>query len=249
VGVDSGSACAIIGCFQGQRGVLACAAMSIGVLNEGPLHAALKSAYAAHGGEMEVSVDSFVADAVRGGVMYEIQTGSFSGLGRKLATLADIGPVVLVHPIAQTTTIVKEAAGAKPKRRKSPLHGEPIHIVNELVYIPQLLNHPNFSVEVVMTEEESVRQFDKAKRRGRGGWRTVERRLLSLGDGQRLSAMEDLFEFLETDLPEPFTTRHLADALRQSLDIAQKMAYCLRHSGVTKIVGKQGNSLLYAPAC
>ena len=84
--------------------------MPIGELNEGPLHAALKAIYSANGGEQEVPVETFVADAVRGGVMYEIQTGSFSGLGRKMRSLADVGPVVLVHPIPASTVIVKEPA-------------------------------------------------------------------------------------------------------------------------------------------
>ena len=49
----------------------------IGQLNEGPLHAALKNRYA-HSGELEVPIGGFVADAVYDGVIYEIQTGSFS---------------------------------------------------------------------------------------------------------------------------------------------------------------------------
>ena len=87
--------------------------MSIGILNEGPLHAALKAMYAANGGAEEVKVESFVADAVRNGVMYEIQTGSFSGLSRKMTALAETGPVVLIHPIALNKTIVKQ-----PPRQK-----------------------------------------------------------------------------------------------------------------------------------
>ena len=56
--------------------------MRIGTLNEGPLHAALKATYVANGGDAEVAIEGFVADAVRGGVIYEVQTGSFSGLTR-----------------------------------------------------------------------------------------------------------------------------------------------------------------------
>ncbi len=222
--------------------------MSIGILNEGPLHAALKAAYVANGGEAEVPVQTFVADAVRNGVMYEIQTGSFSGLGRKMAALADVGPVVLVHPIAKNTTIIKqpEEPGAKATVRKSPKHGELVHIVNELVYLPKLLNHPNFSVEVVLTEEQELRHYDPKKNRRRGGWRVQERRLISIADGIRLNVVTDLYDFLQTELVEPFGTRELAAALGQPVHIAQKMAYCLRHSGVTEIVGKQGNALQYA---
>lgn len=221
--------------------------MGIGELNEGPLHASLKATYAANGGAAEVTVDSFVADAVRNGIIYEIQTGSFSGLQRKLSHLLDSAQVVLVHPIAQTSTIVKVPDDPKQKtqRRKSPKHGKLIHIVSELVYLPQLLNHKNFSVEVVLTREEEIRSFDPRKNRRRGGWRVQERRLLEIVDGVRLHNMADLLLFLHGELEEPFSTRQLAEQLQEPLAIAQQMAYCLRHAGVTEIVGKQGNALLY----
>lgn len=216
--------------------------MSIGILNEGPLHAALKATYAANGGAVEVPVGHFIADAVREGTMYEVQTGSFSGLGRKMEALAGVGPVVLVHPIARNTVISK---AGQDKTRTSPKHGALVHIVNELVYLPQLLAHPNFSVEVILTDEVERRVFDPKKNRRRGGWRVVERRLAAIVDGVRLHQMADLYEFLVNDLPEPFGTHALAQALDQPVAIARKMAYCLRHAGVTEIVGKQGNALLY----
>ena len=220
--------------------------MSIGLLNEGPLHAALKAAYTANGGAEEVPVESFVADAVRGGVMYEIQTGSFSGLQRKMSALVEVGPVVLVHPLARTTRIVKvDDSGELSKPRKSPKREQLVHIVNELVYLPTLLNHPNFSVEAVLVDVEELRAFDPAKRRRRGGWRVVEKRLVEMVGGVRLRAMADLYDFLEDELPEVFGTRQLAAALQQPLHIAQKMAYCLRHAGVVEIVGKEGNALQY----
>lgn len=224
--------------------------MSIGVLNEGPLHAALKATYAANGGVAEVPVETFVADAVRNGVMYEIQTGSFSGLARKMQALADVGPVVLVHPIARNTAIIKQTDddATKPKVRTSPKHGEPVHIVNELIYMPTMLNHRNFSVEVVLTEEREIRRYDPQKNRRRGGWRVVERQLVDVGEGYRLNTMADLYDFLQQELVEPFGTKDLAQALGQPVAIAQKMAYCLRHAGVTEIAGKIGNALQYRNA-
>ena len=221
--------------------------MSIGELNEGPLHAALKSAYAANGGDAEVCVDGFVADAVRGGIMYEIQTGSFSGLARKMTSLVELGPVVLVHPIASSTMVVRQPDDPDKlaKRSRSPRKGRLIDIVHELVYLPALLNHENFAVEAVLTVQEELRRFDPRKRRGRGGWRVCERRLVELGEGMRITHMRDLYRFLRDDLPEPFGTRELARALGEPQALAQKMAYCLRHAGVTEIVGKQGNALQY----
>ena len=221
--------------------------MGIGELNEGPLHATLKSAYAANGGVCEVAIDGFVADAVRNGIIYEIQTGSFSGLGRKLSTLVNSNQVVLVHPIAVHSTMVKlpKTNGEKIQKRKSPKAGKLIHIVNELVYLPELFKHPNFSVEVVLTKEEQIREFDPLKRRRRGGWRIKQRRLLEVLEGCRLQGPESLLDFLKHELSEPFSTRDLAQALEEPLSIAQKVAYCLRHGRVVEIAGKQGNSLLY----
>lgn len=220
---------------------------SIGTLNEGPLHAALKATYAANGGEEEVNVNGFVADAVRGGVIYEVQTGSFSGLQRKMSSLLEQQRVVLVHPIATNTTIIKmpQEEGGKPSRRKSPKHGRAVHIVNELVYLPALLNHPNFAVEVVLTEEEEIRYYDPMKRRRRGGWRVAERRLLNIAGGMRIDQMTDLLACLKADLPREFTTQDLAEALQEPRHIAQKLAYCLRHAEAAEVCGKVGNALKY----
>ena len=45
-------------------------------------------------------------------------------------------------------------------RRRSPKRGAMVHILRELVYIPELLNHPNFAVEAVLTEEEELQTYD-----------------------------------------------------------------------------------------
>ena len=220
--------------------------MGIGELNEGPLHSALKAAYAANGGDAEVAIDGFVADAVRGGVIYEIQTGSFSGLRRKLGHLVRDSRLVLVHPIARNSYIVKVGEGGEiVDRRLSPKHGELAHIVSELVYLPELLMEDNFAVEAVLVDQEEIRVFDAKKRRRRGGWRVRERRLLTILDSVRIASGRDLLEFLNSDLPLPFTTRDLGDALSQPRHIAQQFAYCLRHSETAELCGKQGNALEY----
>jgi len=65
-------------------------------------------------------VGSFVADVVGDdGVLYEIQTGGFRAIRRKLEHLVDDHQVVLVHPIASRRMIVKmpAAADAEPTRQ------------------------------------------------------------------------------------------------------------------------------------
>ena len=55
----------------------------IGALNEKPLHAALKQWYARPDDLIEVSVDGFTVDIVRGDLLIEIQTRNLSAIKRK----------------------------------------------------------------------------------------------------------------------------------------------------------------------
>jgi len=223
--------------------------VSIGTLNEGPLHQALKSLYSEGEATEEVCVGSYVAD-VRGAddVLYEIQTGGFANLKKKLGTLVENHRVVLVHPIAQIRYIVKLPVreDGEATRRRSPKRGSIADIVTELVSIPLLLNHPNFELEVVLIEEDEVRVFAPEKVRGRKGWRVVQRRLVEVLERHRFCSAADLFYLVPGELPETFTTKDLAEAMQQPRWIAQKLAYCLREAGEITLCGKEGNALCYA---
>lgn len=220
----------------------------IGTLNEGPLHQALKALYLTPSGEEEVPVGSFVADVrAEDEVIYEIQTGGFAPLKRKLAELIESHQVVLVHPIAAVRYIVKlpEEEDGQASRRKSPKRASIANIVEELVSIPHLLDHPNFQVEVVLIEEDEIRAYDPTRVRRRGGWRVVSRQLNQVLEHRRIGSREDLYSLVHGPLPDPFSTADLADAMGQPRWLAQKLAYCLRESGAAELCGKAGNALLY----
>lgn len=220
----------------------------IGTLNEGPLHQALKSLYLTAEGEEEVPVGSYVADVcTEDEVIYEIQTGGFAPLKRKLAALIETHQVVLVHPIAAVRYIVKlpEEEDGQASRRKSPKRASIVNIVEALVSIPHLLDHPNFELEVVLIEEEEFRVFDPGRVRRRKGWRVVSRQLNQVLERHRISRAEDLFSLINGPLPEAFSTADLAAAMAGPRWLAQKLAYCLRESGAAELCGKQGNALLY----
>ena len=107
----------------------------IGTLNEKPLHAALKRWYSRPGDRFEVSVDGFVVDIVRGDLLIEVQTQSFSAIKRKLCQLVPRHPVRLVYPIAREKWIVKLAADGLTHagRRKSPKRNSMMELFVELV--------------------------------------------------------------------------------------------------------------------
>jgi len=221
------------------------AAPIIGTLNEKPLHASLKDFYAEEGDRFEVPLDGYCIDLVRGELLVEFQTANFGAMRRKLTALLPDHRVRLVHPIAAQKWIVRTSRGGRVlSRRKSPKHGCIDHVFEELVYLPDMLADPNFSLEVLMVHEEEVRRQDRRKWR-RGGWATMERRLLEIVDRWVFETPADLADLLPGDLPEPFTTADLAKALGKPQWLTQKMAYCLRHAGAIAIQAKRGNAYLY----
>lgn len=225
-------------------------APTIGLLNEKPLHAALKQWYAQPGDVLETSVDGFVIDILRGDLLIEIQTANFSAVKEKLLTLVAVHPVRLVYPIPHEKWIIKLApeGEGKAQRRKSPKRGGAEEVFNELVSFPELLTERHFSLEVLLIREEEVRRYDRRRRWRRRGWVTQERRLLGVVSQQRFETPGDVWAMMPGDLPQTFTTSDLADAMRKPRRLAQKAAYCLRKMGAITPVGNRGRSVVYARA-
>jgi hypothetical protein len=232
---------------NGTPGPQALGQPNIGLLNERPLHAALKNWYARPNDRFEVPVDGFVIDIVRGDLLIEIQTGGFSTIRQKLIDLVARHPVRLVYPIARERWLVKlpRKRGERATRRKSPKRGALEELFTELVSFPELLMERNFSLDVLMIREEEVRRYDGKRRWRRRGWVTEERRLLEVLESRRFERPEDVGRLVPTDLPQRFTTSDLAKALGRPRWFAQKMAYCLRKMGIVSAVGKQGKAILY----
>jgi hypothetical protein len=220
----------------------------IGTLSERSLHAALKDWYEKPGDRREVKVDGYVIDLIHEETLIEIQTRSFAPLRTKLAKLTRKHPVRLVHPIAAERWIVKLAADGETliERRKSPRRGRIEHIFLELVSIPHLVERDNFSLDVLLTQEEEVRIHDGKGSWRRKGWSILDRRLLDVVQRVTLSSVEDYRALVPPDLPAEFTTRDLAKAIEHPIYVAQKMAYCLRKMDAIQVVGKKGNSILYS---
>src|ERR1041384_6560666 len=129
---------------------LACAAVpAIGVMREGPLHAAVKELLAEPGDRLEVPVGRYVIDLVRAdGELVEVQTGNFGPLGRKLDALLDEHRVRVVHPVAAERRIVRvDEHGEVLGARRSPKRETFTAVFDKLVAFPALLTHPNLTVE------------------------------------------------------------------------------------------------------
>lgn len=216
-------------------------------MQETSLHSALKDFYTVPGATQEALVDGYWIDVVQGDLLIEVQTRNFSAIRNKLKALVKSHSVRLVYPIAQEKWIIRlPAEGETPLfRRKSPRRGRLEHLFIELVRIPDLLNHSNFSLEVLLIREEEIRRAD-----GKGSWRRngvsiADRRLLDVVDRRLFITPLDLRELLPANLELPFTNQELADVLAIPRSLATRMSYCLRIMGVLQIVGKSNRSHLY----
>jgi len=218
----------------------------IGLLRETSLHASLKQWIAQPGDQFEVKVDGYVIDIQRDEILIEIQTRNFAAMKRKLFALVEKHPVRLLYPIAQEKHIVRlSKQGKEIGRRKSPKHGKVEMVFGELVSIPELMAHPNFSLEVILTQEEEIQQEGRGGSWRRKGWRIHDRRLVKVMDRVVLAEPSDFLQFLPPTLPQPFTNRDLANAGRYPLYLAQKMTYCLRRMGLVEAAGKRRRAVVY----
>lgn len=208
---------------------------------ETSLHSELKRQLAQPGDSLEVPYDGFIIDIVRGDLLIEIQTRSFSSLRGKLARLLTHNRVHLIHPIPLEKWILR--AGSDPgehKKRKSPKRGRVEHLFNEMVYIPDLISHPNFSLEILLTTEEEYWENTGAGSWRRKGWQITDRRLLSIQETRLFASKEDYAALLPPGLPQPFTTLDLATQAGIPRRLAQKIAYCLKRNSMIQVEGKIG---------
>lgn len=219
----------------------------VSVLYKSSLHSAIKDWYSLPGDRLEARVGNFIVDIVRDGLLIEIQTRNFSAIKRKLRSLIDDYSVRLVYPIARRKWIVRVARsnGEMISRRRSPKRGKLTDLFDELIWIPHLAGEDNFSMEVLMIEDEEIRCAD-----GKGSWRRrgvsiKDRKLLDVVERVRFVEGGDFLRFLPSDLDQPFTNRSLAREIGVSVRQSRRITYCLKKMGAIREVGKRRNELLF----
>ncbi len=214
---------------------------------ETSLHRQLKVHYAGEGAELEVVLGRYRIDVVVGQQLIEIQHGSLSAIRDKVRDLLQEREVLVVKPIVAAKTLVKlqRKGGKVLQRRRSPKKGCLLDLFNELVYFTKTFPHPRLTLEIVLVDVEEHR-YPRARPSRRGKkYQVQDLKLLGVRQTHRLCTPHDLLALLPPDLPPTFNTAQLAEALGVKQWMAQRIAYCLRHTGAARQVGKQGNLLLY----
>lgn len=217
---------------------------------ETSLHRALEPRYAsATGGRSEVTLEGFRIDAVdETGLLVEVQSGPLGPLRSKLVRLLPHHRIRVVKPIVVAKRVVRRSRAEGPdlSARRSPKRGSAIDVFEELVGLARIFPNPNLAIEVLEVSIDEIR----IPRRRWPGYRIVDRCLTRSLGASVLERSSDLWNLLpgEHDWNEPFTTSDIASRTDRPLWFAQRVAYCLRHSGAVLSVGKKGTRGSTSPA-
>jgi len=218
---------------------------------ETSLHRQLKQAYADDGehAQIEQPLGKYRIDVVRNGELIEIQHGSLSAIRTKIAALLKKHRVRVVKPIVASKRLIKlsQRGGKIVSRRLSPKKGTILDLFHELIYFTRVFPHDNLALEAPLVEVEEWRfpGHGKRRRRRQGDQQVEDQKLVQIGQVYDFRTAQDLLQLIPSDLPSTFDTGELAHGLGVDRSVAQRIAYCLRHVGAFREVGKRGNARLY----
>lgn len=217
---------------------------------ETSLHRELKYLHARDSLSVEVPLHGYRIDALDSdGRLVEIQHAALSGITKKVAELLGAGERVrVIKPILQSKSIetLDRRGGKLLRRRKSPKREHPVDVFKELIHFTSVYPHPRLSLELIHVDAVEVRIDRRERRWKRKAYDMVDQRLAGVGDRVLLSTAGDLWRLLGgPQLPKPFDTAMLAQAIEQPRWFSQQIAYTLRRCGAIEQLGKRGNNLLY----
>ena len=238
---------------QGQAG--------IGTLREKRLHLVLKTYIcpdvSCH--ERRLSPgnrrDGMVADVLtEGGRIYEIQTGGFYPLKKKIAWYLENTdcPVTVVHPLPAVKYLswISPTDGQILGRRKSPRRGKVTDVAPQLYWLSDFVGNPRFSLCLLFLDMEEYRFQDGWGRDGKRGSNRYERFPTALRGRVELTTPAQYAAcFLPPSLPAtPFTAAQYATATGIRGRATYGVLHLLVRLGVLQQAEKAGRSQCFLRA-
>ena len=231
----------------------------IGTLSEKRLHSIIKKFIAPESEDHEVMIRErmageekrprYVADLLIGNTAYEVQTGSFFPMQKKIAYYLENTEldVVIIHPVAYKKWVnwLDHETGEVVKRSRRSALGKPTDIAGELYWILPYIDNPRLSIRVMMLEIEEYRVSSK---RGAGIRRGSERYELiptELCDVVKLELPEDYAIFIPDELGREFTVPEYARLSKIRGKAAYSAVRVLCKVGLAKECGKRGRAMLF----
>lgn len=188
----------------------------IGTLAEKRLHSILKRYICEDEDLHEVGVANtrYVSDVRVGNHIYEIQTGAFYPMQKKIAHYIEKTDctVTVVHPIVVNKFVrwIDPKTGERSPRTKSPKHEGAEALLPELSCLLPYLGHPRLRFRLLMIEAEDFRLLNGWSKDRKRGSELYERVPLSLIDEAEYCSSSDFASFLPLALPSPFTVKEFS---------------------------------------
>lgn len=226
------------------------AVTGIGMQRERTLHSVLKFVIDADADHHEIPIGAFIADIYHRcpKEVFEIQTGSFGPLRKKLEVFLAEMPVTIVYPIIERKRLiwVDPDTGENAKARTSPKRGHLFDVLPELYRISDFLGHPNLSLLPILIDVDEFRLQDGWSRDKKRGSHRADRLPTRIGTYElvRPSCPGDIAKLLP-EIASPFYTADFAKATRFSPRETSYALSVLRSLGICEVVGKEKNKLIY----
>ncbi len=237
----------------------------IGLLAEKKLHATVKrylcedtATHERHIPDLLASQEDgqrpirMVADVMVGNHIYEVQTGGFYPLRKKIQTYLDhtTCDITVVHPMAGIRYLswINPEDGSIVSRTKCRGHRKVRDIAKELYWLSDFIGHPRFSLRLLFLEIEEYRMMDGWSKDGKRGSNRYERYPTTLlGDVSLYEAEDYAFYFLPESLTPgvPFTATDYAKASGIRGRGAYGVLHLLVKLGVLHEAEKAGRSMQF----
>lgn len=221
---------------------------NIGTYKEKKLHIMMKKFFEPNEDYHEVPTNGYIADIRRDGVITEIETNGFSGLGGKLDAYLPEYRVNLVYPLAAkkyVSWIDPETREISP-RKLSPRKASAYDLIAELVRILPFVKRENLTFIAPMLEIDEYRLQDGWGRGGKRGAHRFERMPTDIFELIELATDDDFSRYIPEECADGFTVREFAAAAHIPEDTARAAVKVLEVRGVLGRSGKRGRSILFS---
>lgn len=216
----------------------------IGTYKEKTLHRIVKNYYNSNPECQEIKIKGYVADICEGNEIIEVQTRAFNKLFPKLEAFCSEYNVNVVYPIPYNKWLVwiNNETGEITKRRKSPCVGDIYDAFFELYKIKKHLINPHCHITLLFINVDEYRNLNGWSEDRKRGSSREEQIPLELIDEIKIN---DFNIFIPKNIPEKFTSKDYAKAIKEPLRRAQIGLTILQYCKTIEVVGKDGKANVY----
>lgn len=204
-------------CREMMRDGHAMGESGIGSLGEKRLHLIIKKFLCEDEDMHEVGVANtrYVSDVRIGNDVYEVQTGAFYPMQKKILHYLQNTDctVTVVHPIAARRWVswIDPKTGDISEKTRVPRYGKLQDLLPELYGLLPALGNPRLRFRVLMIEAQDFRTLTNRARDRKRGAKKYERIPLSLLDDVTFVGAKDFLPFVPPALPARFTVKMFSD--------------------------------------